>query len=231
MTTPARRQPDKAHLSYTTTRRALLIGTPGAVFLAALAQGEAEAASDDYVDQAYNGVAAYVLPGDDAYSTKQGLTRTGGGGVAAASGDNLKDTYDHALAIAVAPPFGVNAPGAGGFALLLDIFTKGRYPFAPNKPYQHPFANLKHAQKALVLADLDREPLLRQLPVGFGFGTFITLAALAAYSEFGVFDQKTKQLTGTPIGWELSKYGGVSDGWPELVGYWAGRRSVTDPDD
>ena len=43
-----------------------------------------------------------------------------------------------------------------------------------------------------------------------------------------MFDPDTKQLTGTPVGWTLTGYGGASDGWDELRGYYQGRREVHD---
>ena len=80
-----------------------------------------------------------------------------------------------------------------------------------------------------MLGDLDNDPLLAGSPIGYAFGTPITLAAFGAYGEAGVYDRATGRLTGRPVGWDLAQYDGVSDGWPELRGYWKGRTSVTDP--
>ena len=211
------------------SRRGVLAGTGAAIALTSLSPAPARAAVDDYVTAAFNGLASYVLPGDDAYSVRQARTRSGPGGVAAGTAGHLKLGYDRAITVAAAPPFGVNAPGALGIALVLDVFTKTHYPLESIGPFLHPFANLTHDRKAQVLADLDRDPILVRLPIGYGFNTIITLTALGCFSEFGVFDPVTRRLTGVPVGWQLSKHPGVSNGWPEFQGYWAGRRQAIDP--
>jgi hypothetical protein len=220
------------------SRRALLLGVPAtvtALTLTGLSATKADAANvvvpggDDYVDQGFNALAAYVLPGNDPYSVQQANTSALAGGVAAGTADMLKATYDDAFNVSVAPTLGVNLPGAGGIAVVLDIATRGKYLLQSFGPFQHPFANLTYAQKAQVLAALDESTLLRGSPIGFAFGTFITLATLGAFTETAVFDPSTRRLTGIPVGWQRSKYGGVSNGWPEYKGYWQGRTSVSDP--
>jgi hypothetical protein len=203
-------------------RRTVLLGVPAGA-AAALAVGSSPAvAGDDYPAQAFKALAAYVVPGDDGYSVQQGLTAARPGGVAAGTDVMLRETYDRAIAIGVAPAFAVNLPGAAGIALLLDVFTHARFPQVPAGPFQHPFANLRHDQKALVLADLDTEQLLEDSVIGYAFGTVITLGAFGCYGERGVYDPATRTLRARPVGWQLSQDDGVSDGWPELRGYWAG---------
>ena len=214
------------------SRRAVLTGVPAGAALAAASRGPSAAADvqgDDYVAQAFKGLAAYAVPGDDAYSTQQGATTPRAGGVAAGTDRMLRETYDKALGIAVAPSLQVTAPGALGVALVLELYARARYfweSFAG--PYEHPFANLKHAAKGRVLGDIDVDPLLADSPIGYAFGTLITLAAFGSYGEYAVYDRTTRRLSGRPVGWDLAKYDGVSDGWPEFHGYWQGRTSVTD---
>lgn len=231
------RTPDSRLPGNSPSRRALLFGTPAAVMVAAIAAGDpasaaaAAATTDESVNAAFNGLASYVLPGDDAYSRRQGRTRPGPGGVAAGTAGHLYDCYQHAFAAAINTRYGVNLPAPQLISAVIDAFTRTRYPVESIGPLKHPFANLKHAQKAQVLADLDEERLLRRLPIGFGFNTIITLTGLGCYSEYGVFDQRTRTLTGRPVGWALSNHAGVSDGWPEFIGYWRGVVQTPDVDD
>lgn len=219
------------------SRRVLLFGLPATVALTGLATttaGQARAANvvppgDDYVDQAFNGLASYVLPGSDPYSVQQARTSTLPGGVAAGTADMLKATYDHAIAVSIAPQLGADLPGAGGVAVVLDVATRSKYLLESTGPFGHPFANLSYDRKAQVLAGLDTDTALRGSPIGYAFNTFSTLAALGCFTETGVLDPTTRRLTGTPVGWTRSRYGGVSNGWPELKGYWQGRTSVGDP--
>jgi hypothetical protein len=214
------------------SRRAVIAGVPAAAALTAAAARPAAASpvpTDDYVAQGFNGLASYVLPGNDPYSAQQGRTATTPGGVAAKAADVLEVTYDQAIGVPIAPSLEINAPGAGGVVLLLDLFTRTRYFFESIGPFDHPFANLTWDRKGLVLADLDQQPVLQGTPLGYAFGTFVTLAAFASYSEGGVYNRTTRVLSGRPVGWDLSNYGGVSDGWPEFQGYWDGRTSVSDP--
>jgi hypothetical protein len=210
-------------------RRSLLIGVPTTVALAALPSPVARAASgEDYVTQGLNGVVAYVVPGEDGYSRQQGLTAPYPGGVAAGAGRALAHTYDQAVEVAIAPALAINLPGAQGVSLLLALFTAWRYPSASG-PFDHPFANLRHAQKGAVLADLDRQEFWQATPLGYALGTLVTLAAFCSFAEAGVYDRARGSLARWPVGWTLARYRGVSDGWPELLGYWQGRTSVSDP--
>jgi hypothetical protein len=214
------------------SRRAVLAGVPSAAALAGLSAGTAGTAAaapaDDYIAQAFKALAAYVVPGNDPYSAQQGLTAPRPGGVAAGTDVMLEESYDRAIGIAVAPSLQINAPGALGFALVLEIFARGRYPAQLAGPFLHPFANLTHPRKAQVLADIDTEQLIEDSAIGYAFGTLITLAAFGCYGERGVYDPATRTLRGRPVGWDLSSYDGVSDGWPEFRGYWEGRTSVPD---
>jgi len=224
--------PFRSRQSVGVRRRTVLRWVPvsAAAALAGWPAPAAGAAGEDYPAQAFKALAAYVVPGDDAYSVQQGLAVARPGGVAAATDVMLRETYDLAIAVGIAPAFAVNLPGAAGVALLLDVFTRARYPQVAAVPFAHPFANLRHGQKALVLADIDTAQLLEDSVLGFAFGTLITLAAFGCYGERGVYDPATRTLRARPVGWELARYDGVSNGWPEFRGYWAGT-SVPEPAD
>jgi hypothetical protein len=218
----------------TPSRRTLLIATPAAALVTSLAAGQTPASAattDESVMAAFNGLASYVLPGDDEYSRRQARTRPGPGGVAAGAAGHLYDCYQHAFAAAINTKYGVNLPAPQLISAILDAFSRTRYLIESIGPLKHPFANLTHPGKARVLADIDEQPLLRGLPVGFGFNTIITLTGLGCYSEYGVFDQRTRTLTGRPVGWELSNHAGVRNGWPEFIGYWRDVPQVPDVDD
>jgi hypothetical protein len=213
-------------------RRAVLTAVPAAVATTALAAPPAVAATpDDAVTQALKALAAYVLPGDDPYSVQQRLTRPGPGAVAAGTDRMLRTTYDKALGIGVAPSLQVRAPGALGVALLLGVVARSRFLVESLAgPFAHGFANLSHGRKAQVLAGIDLDPALEGSPIGYAFGTLVTLTAFGAYSEAGVLDPVTRRLTGRPVGWDLARYEGVSDGRPEFRGYWKGRTSAEEGD-
>lgn len=226
------RVPRPANIPSGTSRRTALLGVPSTAALLALSARPAAAApGDDYLAQGFKALAAYVVPGDDEYSVQQGLTAPRPGGVAAGADVMLEETYDLALPVAVAPGLQVNLPGAATFALVLELFARRRYPLEVIGPFVHPFANLTHTRKALVLDDIDAEQLTEDSALGYAFGSLTTLAAFASYGERGVFDPATGTLRERPVGWDLSGYDGVSNGWPELRGYWEGRTSARDVPD
>ena len=109
-----------------------------------------------------------------------------------------------------------------------------------------PFANLSHAEKGqafqrieradpdlVALIDAGGPQPLREGASGllrFIGNTLLALAPFATYSEFGVFDRERRRVTRRPVGWDLSRYmpgrTTPADGWPELRGYYQGRRAV-----
>jgi hypothetical protein len=113
-----------------------------------------------------------------------------------------------------------------------------------------PFANLSFADKARafealeaadsnLLATLDRnapEPLRGSLSglLKFVGGALQEFGAYLSYTEWGVYDPRTKTVSRRPVGWDLSNYmpgrTTPADGWDELIGYFEGRQSTsTDP--
>jgi hypothetical protein len=57
-------------------------------------------------------------------------------------------------------------------------------------------------------------------------GVLPLLVAAVCYSDAGTFDPATRSLTGTPVGWTISNYSGVSDGRDEFQGYFENKRSA-----
>jgi hypothetical protein len=127
-------------------------------------------------------------------------------------------------------------------ALLLNLVATQVNPLAVNGLFLSPFARLSFADKAAAFAliegaDADLVSLLdTELPeplhesvsglLRFVGGALLEFPSFGSYGERSVFDPATRQLTATPVGWTLTGYGGVSDGWDELIGYYQGRTEV-----
>ncbi|MGH4017718.1 MAG: hypothetical protein ACRDT0_00435 [Pseudonocardiaceae bacterium] len=129
---------------------------------------------------------------------------------------------------------------------LLNLLATQVNPAAVGGPFLSPFARLSYAEKALVFALLEgpdadlvalldaefAQPLQDSVSglLRFIAGGLLEFAALGSYSEYAVFDPATKQLTGRPVGWELSGYqpDGPVEGWDDFLGYYQGRTEVRD---
>ncbi|MFD0901274.1 hypothetical protein [Actinomadura sediminis] len=134
-------------------------------------------------------------------------------------------------------------PLAPVVALLLNLQAVRVDPGTLLGPFASPFARLSHAGKAEVFRllegpDSDLVALLdRHLPppyhrsvsglLKFLANGLLVLAALGGYSEWGVFDRRTRRLTGRPAGWRASGYTPSADGWDEFKGYYRGRTEAT----
>jgi hypothetical protein len=94
-------------------------------------------------------------------------------------------------------------------------------------PFSAPFANLSFPEKVKVFAFLEGGVIPELRPFAPLVGVLPQFVAFLVYSEAGVFDPKKRTLTGTPLGWTLSKYEGVADGRDEFKGYYQDRRKVT----
>jgi hypothetical protein len=128
-------------------------------------------------------------------------------------------------------------------ALLLNLAATQVNPLAVSGPFVAPFARLRFDEKAAAFALLEGadpdlvaaldtrlpEPLQASVSgvVRFVGGALLEFPAFASYNEWAVLDRQTRQLTATPVGWTLTGYGGVSDGWDDLIGYYQGRTEVT----
>jgi hypothetical protein len=184
----------------------------------------AAAAADPVTRQTIEGLMAFVVPGDDAYSRQQGVSTARPGGVGAGAAPFLERTYDEALPLPlIGNGLDISLPGSILVATLLNAQAKAVNPLAILGPFLSPFANLRFEHKVEVLRRLEEEtPLFEGTIVRFLLNTVPTLAGFEAYSEAPRLDPATRQLTGRPVGWDLSSYPGVSDGWDELRGYYRG---------
>ena len=107
---------------------------------------------------------------------------------------------------------------SGVVAALLNDLAQQVHP-SPAGPFQAPFANLTYPEKVAVLQIMDATEAMQALG-----GILPAFVAYLCYSDAGTFDPATRTLTGTPVGWSIAHYSGVSDGRDELQGYFHNRR-------
>jgi hypothetical protein len=163
------------------------------------------AATPDLVHDTFNGLLAFVVPGPDSFSVAQGVSTPEPGGVEAGATDVLIATLDETT------PFLPNFSAT--VAAVLNGLAQAVNP-AAGGPFLSPFARLSFAQKAAVFQIMDATDTLK--PLAAVLPAFV---AFFVYSEAGVFDPRTRSLTGQPIGWRLSSYQGVAEGRDEFLGY------------
>lgn len=204
---------------------AALIGTAGVFAREANASPLSETPP---VRDTINGVLAFVVPGNDPYSHQQGMWTDRPGGVTAETAESLERTLDQASPMPLLGPAAGNLPGAAAIALLLNTFGVTADPRSVSGPFTAPFANLGHAAKAQVFEWLDTDPRFEGLVLKFVVNAVPTLAAFAAFSEVSAFDRARREITGRPVGWELTRYAGPSVGWDEFLGYYGGIDKVED---
>lgn len=169
------------------------------------------------VSDTFNGLAAFMVPGPDPYSTHQGVTDANPGAVTACTGALLSGALD--LINLAPPPF----PGFSAFvAFILNHAAQTVYPTVTG-PFDSHFANLSFGGKATVfgimesgLAGPELMPLAGILPA---------LTAFIAYSETGLLNPASCTVSGVPVGWMISRYEGVADGRNDFQGYFQNRRS------
>jgi hypothetical protein len=129
-------------------------------------------------------------------------------------------------------------------ALLLNLLATQVNPLAVSGLFLSPFARLSFAEKAAAFALLEGpqadlvQLLDTQLPeplhesvsgvLRFVGGALLEFPAFGSYNEWAVFDPATRTLRARPVGWELTGYEGVSDGWDDFLGYYQDRTGVAD---
>ena len=195
-------------------RSALLAGVTAALHGSTIFVSlRAETSNPDLVRDTLNGLLAFIVPGPDAYSQAQGVTSSTLGGLDANVTEALIETLD--LSVPFLHQFSATV------ATILNALAQLANPSAIS-PYGSPFANLKYSEKVGVLQMMDSTDALK--PLG---GVLPLLVAALCYSDAGTFDPATRSLTGTPVGWTISNYTGVSDGRDEFQGYFESRHSAS----
>jgi hypothetical protein len=131
-------------------------------------------------------------------------------------------------------------------ALALNMLATQVDPASVRGPFLSPFARLSYARKAEVFARLEGadsdlvglldaefpQPLQGSVSglLKFVGGALLEFTTFGSYSEWAVFDRRTRRLTGRPVGWSLTGYQphGPVEGWDDLQGYYQGRTKVSD---
>jgi hypothetical protein len=156
----------------------------------------------------------------------QGVSTKGPGGIAAGATGAIIETFDRAVpAPLVGGSTGSTLPASGAVAQLLNNYATQVNPAASRGGFVSPFARLSFEEKGEVFRRFESDPAWEGSSVRNLAGVLPSAPAFFGFSEAGVF--RKSKLTGTPLGWRISGYGGVSDGWKEFKGYWRGRRAAT----
>ncbi len=175
----------------------------------------AAAAKPDLVHETMSGLVAFIVPGPDSYSRAQGETSKRPGGIAAGTTKALIETLDLFL------------PGASvTVTAILNSTAEQLDPGVVPGKFKSAFANLAFAQKAEVFRRIEALDYPDAGALRFLAGNLPGLVAFLAFSEAGVLEPKKRKLKQRPVGWTLTKYPGVSNGRPELKGYFQGRREA-----
>lgn len=194
----------------------------------------------DVVLDTYNGLAAMVWPGNDAYSMAQGEWNDRPGAIAANTGAHVMATLD---SLVPRPPTPASdghdtVPLSGSMASAINTMALTVNPAAAAGSFRSPFANLSYADKAAVwrILEEDTGQVAEQDPthsVGvlqFLAGVLPALVGFVAFSEIDVFDPATRRLVRRPVGWDHCGY--LDDrvdpveGWDEVLGYYQDRKEV-----
>jgi len=194
----------------------------------------------DVVLDTYNGLAALLWPGKDAYSVAQGEWNDGPGAIAANAGRHLMVALD---GLVPAPPVSSGhehdtVPLSGSVASAINTVALSVNPVATGGSFPSPFARLAFADKATVWRTLeedtrqvaDRDPTHSLGVLQFVFGVLPAFVGFYAFSEIDVFEPSSRRLKVRPVGWDHCGYLGDRtqpvEGWDEFQGYYQDRREV-----
>jgi hypothetical protein len=200
----------------------------------------AYAEETDVVLDTYNGLAAMLWPGNDAYSVAQGEWNDRPGALAANAGRYLMVALDGLVPqpyteLPVERHF---VPLSGSVASAVNTVALTVNPAAAGGAFPSPFASLSLAEKAAVWRILeedtrqvaDRDPTHSVGVLQFVFGVLPGLVLFFAFSEIDVFDPATRTLVRRPVGWDHCGYlpGRMEpvEGWDDFQGYYQDRKEV-----
>jgi len=200
----------------------------------------AYAEDTDVVLDTYNGLAAMLWPGKDAYSVAQGEWNDGPGAVAANAGRHIMVALDGLVPMAATPAGHKpdTVPLSGSVASAVNTVALTVNPAATGGAFPSPFARLPFADKAAVWRTLeedtrqvaDRDPTHSLGVLQFVFGVLPAFVGFYAFSEIDVFEPANRRLRVRPVGWDHCGYLGDRtepvEGWDEFRGYYQGRREV-----
>ena len=186
----------------------------------------AQALEVDLARDTFNGLAAFVLPGNDTYSVAQGVTAPGPGAIGAGGVTPVLETLDRFVAASAIGADRVNVPISSAVAVLLNSFALQVNATASRGSFISPFARLSFAEKAKAMRLFDEDAVVGGVvqETRYLSGILITLVAAISFSEAPML--KDGKLVGTPVGWEICSYRGIANGHREFKGYFQGRRAV-----
>jgi hypothetical protein len=187
---------------------------------------QALAQSADMTTDTLNGLAAFVLPGDDEYSVAQGQSHAGPGAIAAGTVPALIQALDGYVPATTVAAGDRSLPASGGVATLLNSYAMQVNPAAIGGGFQSAFARLSFDEKAEVFRRFESDPALADTEVRFVAGILPGFAAFLAFSEVGVYDPAQRALARRAVGWDIAGYGGPVEGNRELRGYWKGHKTA-----
>jgi hypothetical protein len=213
------------------SRRTLLerAGLAGAVAVLAQLPGflsgkgwlePAHAQSADMVRETLDALVVFVVPGPDPYSVAQGQSTKEPGALDADATVLLVDMLDRFVTVPVAGQLPVSL----GVAQLLNGYATEVNPAAAGGTFASPFARLRFEEKAEVFRRFEDDT--EGSVVRFISGILMAAIAFVTFTEGTALDPDTRRLKRTPVSWTISSYDGAAEGWPELKGYWQGRRRV-----
>lgn len=205
---------------------------------------EAVAQEPDIVLDTFNGLAAFVWPGDDAYSVVQGEATDHPGAIATNAGHHIREALD---SFVPAPDVPVEndetMPISGGIASMINVVAATVNPIGEPAPFPSLFARLTYGDKVETWRRLEEETRAldsSQMPepfthsagmLQFVFGVLPGFVQFFAFSEIDVWDADSRSLTERPVGWDhagyLREFGTrPPEGWDDLKGYYGGRWEV-----
>lgn len=211
---------------------AALLQLPGALRARGLLDG---AASDtDLTLDTMRGLAAFVVPGPDPYSVAQGHPSPTPGGIAARAAEYLVVNLDAFVPAPALGPFSGDGtvPASGAVATMLNAMAAQVDPVATAGGFASHFSRLSWENKAEVFRRLEATQGDDDgaQTIWFVALALVSFAAYCCFSDWHRFDPVTRTLDGRPVGWDLTGYNpgltSAADGWPELQGYYRGRRAA-----
>lgn len=181
--------------------------------------GGSDATEDtNLIHDTFDGLAAFVVPGSDPYSSAQGVVAEEPGAVNAGVTDIFVTVIDRAVPSA--------AQGPSSSAAVASLLNQVAQKVSPSATGSFPsfFSRLTFIEKAAVFQFIEGDQSM--LPFRRIGGILAFFVAFLFYSEASTFDFATRKLGGRPAGWVASNYAGVSDGSCEFLGYFQNRRQA-----
>lgn len=200
----------------------------------------------DIVLDTFNGLAAMVWPGDDAYSQAQGEATDRPGAIAANAGHHIREALDFFVPMPDGPGLSNDetVPLSGGIASTINVVAATVDPVGNPAPFPSHFARLPFESKVATWRRLEEdtrnidasgmpEPFTHSAGVvQFVFGVLPGFVQFFAFSEIDVWDPSSRTLTERPVGWDHAGYLRAfgtrpPEGHDDLKGYYGGRRAVS----